>query len=67
MTILFFLKATFDAVRKWRYQPTTINGGPVEVATEVDVTSSSDRGHHETRGKIVFHSLTDEAGFAVYS
>jgi outer membrane biosynthesis protein TonB len=35
---LLLVKATFDAVRKWRYQPTTINGGPVEVAAEVDVT-----------------------------
>ena len=29
--------ATLDAVRQWRYEPTTLNGDPVEVDTEVDV------------------------------
>jgi protein TonB len=27
-----------DAVRQWVYQPTILNGNPVEVQTEVDVT-----------------------------
>lgn len=30
-------EASFDAVRKWRYQPTLLNGQPVEVDTTVDV------------------------------
>ena len=29
--------AAMDAVRKWRYQPTLLNGQLVEVETEVDV------------------------------
>jgi TonB family protein len=30
-------KAAMEAVSKWRYQPTVLNGIPVEVVTEVDV------------------------------
>ena len=30
-------EAAFDAVRQWRYQPTLINGDPVEVDTTIDV------------------------------
>jgi TonB family protein len=30
-------EAAIAAVRQWRYKPTTLNGDPVEVATEVDV------------------------------
>jgi serine/threonine-protein kinase len=30
--------AAMDAVKNWRYQPTLINGEPVEVETEIDVT-----------------------------
>ena len=30
-------KAAFDAVRRWRYQPTLLNGEPVEVLTEITV------------------------------
>jgi len=30
-------KAAVEAVPKWRYQPTVLNGVPVEVVTEVDV------------------------------
>ena len=29
-----------DAVRKWRYAPTTLNGQPVEVDTTIDVIYS---------------------------
>ena len=32
------VKAAIDAVRKWRYQPTLLNGEPVEVMTEITVT-----------------------------
>ncbi len=32
-----FLKAAVDAVSRWRYQPTLLNGEPVEVLTEIDV------------------------------
>ncbi len=32
------LKAALDAVAQWRYQPTLLNGDPVEVITDVDVT-----------------------------
>ena len=31
------VRAAFDAVARWRYQPTLLNGNPVEVLTEVDV------------------------------
>jgi periplasmic protein TonB len=31
------VKAAMDAVSRWRYQPTLLNGEPVEVATEIDV------------------------------
>ena len=31
-------QAALDAVRQWRYQPTLLNGQPVEVATTIDVT-----------------------------
>ena len=31
------VKATMDAVARWRYQPTLLNGEPVEVDTEIDV------------------------------
>lgn len=31
------VKATVDAVSRWRYQPTLLNGNPVEVATEIEV------------------------------
>ena len=30
-------KAAVDAVKHWRYQPTMLNGKPIEVETEVDV------------------------------
>jgi TonB family protein len=30
-------RAAMDAVSRWRYQPTTLNGKPVEVETEIDV------------------------------
>jgi TonB family protein len=33
-------RASVDAVRQWRYQPTLLNGTPVEVDTEIDVTFS---------------------------
>jgi protein TonB len=31
------VKAAMDAVQRWRYQPTLLNGEPVQVVTEVDV------------------------------
>lgn len=31
------VKAALDAVKQWRYQPTLLNGEPVEVITEIDV------------------------------
>ncbi|HEX5412122.1 MAG TPA: energy transducer TonB [Terriglobia bacterium] len=31
------VKAALDAVKQWRYQPTLLNGDPVEVVTEIDV------------------------------
>jgi protein TonB len=31
------VKAAIEAVQRWRYQPTMLNGEPVEVVTEVDV------------------------------
>jgi len=33
-------KAAFDAVGQWRYQPTLLNGQPIEVVTTVTVTFS---------------------------
>jgi len=32
------VKAALDAVRQWRYQPTLLNGEPVEVLTDITVT-----------------------------
>jgi protein TonB len=29
--------AAMEAVQRWRYQPTMLNGDAVEVATEIDV------------------------------
>lgn len=31
------VKSALDAVKQWRYQPTLLNGQPVEVVTEIDV------------------------------
>jgi protein TonB len=31
------VKAALEAVRQWRYQPTLLNGKPIEVATEITV------------------------------
>jgi TonB family protein len=33
----FLVKAALDAVRQWRYRPTTLNGEPVEVETFITV------------------------------
>ena len=33
-------RAALDAVKQWRYQPTLLNGLPMEVATEIDVNFS---------------------------
>jgi protein TonB len=30
-------QAAADAVRRWRYRPTILNGEPVEVVTEIEV------------------------------
>jgi protein TonB len=32
------IRAALEAVRQWIYQPTLLNGEPVEVATSIDVT-----------------------------
>jgi len=34
------VKSALDAVQRWRYQPTLLNGDPVEVVTEIDVNFS---------------------------
>jgi protein TonB len=31
------VKAALEAVRQWRYQPTLLNGDPIEVVTEITV------------------------------
>ena len=31
------VQAATDAVKQWRYQPTLLNGEPVEVVTQIDV------------------------------
>jgi protein TonB len=31
------VKAAFEAVQQWRYQPTLLNGQPIEVVTEITV------------------------------
>jgi protein TonB len=33
-------QAALDAVRQWRYQPTLLNGEPVDVDTTIDVIFS---------------------------
>lgn len=34
------IKAALDALRQWRYQPTLLNGEPVEVVTQVEIPFS---------------------------
>jgi TonB family protein len=34
----FFTKAALDAVSRWTYEPTTLNGDPVEVIAPITVT-----------------------------
>ena len=36
-------QAALDAVRQWRYEPTLLNGQPVEVVTTIDVTFELDQ------------------------
>jgi TonB family protein len=36
-------QAALDAVRQWRYQPTLLNGQPVEIVTNIDVTFQLDQ------------------------
>jgi len=36
-------QAALDAVRQWRYQPTLLNGQPVEVTTTIQVTFELDQ------------------------
>jgi protein TonB len=36
-------KAAIDAVKKWRYKPTLLNGQPVEIDTTVTVTFTFNR------------------------
>ena len=36
-------QAALDAVRQWRYEPTLLNGQPVEVVTTVTVTFELDQ------------------------
>ena len=31
------VNAAIDAVRRWQYKPTMLNGSPVEVITDIDV------------------------------
>ena len=49
----FLVKAAFDAVKQWRYQPAMYNGAPVAVFTSIDVSfkmgaGSELRDRHET-------------------
>ncbi len=37
------VQAALEAVRQWRYQPTLLNGQPVEVVTNIDVTFELDQ------------------------
>lgn len=39
----FLAQAAMDAVRQWRYQPTLLNGEPVEVITQIDVNFTLSR------------------------
>ena len=34
------VQSALDAVKQWRYQPTLLNGEPVDVDTEIDVIFS---------------------------
>ena len=38
------VQSALDAVRKWRYKPTLVNGEPVEVDTTIDVVFSLNEG-----------------------
>ena len=37
------VEAAIDGVRQWRYQPTLLNGAPVEVVTEIQVNFRLER------------------------
>jgi periplasmic protein TonB len=37
------MPAAVEAVKLWRYQPTLLNGGPVEVITQIDVNFTLSR------------------------
>ena len=39
-----FAQAALDAVKQWRYQPTLLNGQPVEIITNIDVTFELEPG-----------------------
>ena len=37
-------QAALDAVKQWRYQPTLLNGQPVEIVTKIDISFELDDG-----------------------
>ena len=43
-------QAAQDAVRQWKYEPTLLNGQPVEVDTTIDVLFQLNKKHEERLG-----------------
>jgi len=39
------IQAALDAVRQWKYEPTLLNGQPVEVDTTIDVLFQLNKKH----------------------
>jgi TonB family protein len=60
------IQSALDAVRKWRYAPTTLNGQPVEVDTTIDVFFSLEENRSlsvsSTATALVFADVPASAG-----
>src|SRR5713101_62196 len=61
-----FIQSALDAVRKWRYAPTSLNGQPVEVDTTIDVIFSPEENRSpsvsSTATALVFADFPAPAG-----
>ncbi len=69
----FLCKAAMDAVRQWRYQPTLVDGKPIEVELNVSVTFTLDKKSaqespapqtppttQQSQDQVVWQSLTQD-------
>src|SRR5256886_2967044 len=53
-------QAALDAVRQWRYQPTLLNGEPVEVDTTIDVRSEEHTSELQSQSNLVCRLLLEK-------